>query len=57
MQINLIVTQEEIDLIWLWLSELPYKYSAKLLDNIKKQYDLQISKEVQQEIDSSDKSI
>ena len=53
MQINLIVTKEEVDLIGLWLSELPYKYSAKLISNIKNQYDLQISKEVQQEIDLS----
>ena len=55
MQINLIVTKEEVDLIGLWLSELPYKYSAKLISNIKNQYDLQISKEVQQEIDLSNK--
>jgi hypothetical protein len=55
MQITLIVTKEEVDLIGLWLSELPYKYSAKLIDNIKKQYDLHISKEVQKEIDLTTK--
>ena len=44
----------EIDIIWVWLYELPYKYSHKLIDNIKNQYDMQLSKEVQKEIDKQD---
>lgn len=44
MQITLVIDEKDLDLIWLWLSELPYKYSAKLLGNIKNQYELQKDK-------------
>ena len=47
MQITLIIEEQELDLIGAGLAELPYKHSAKLIENIIKQYNTQ--KETQNE--------
>ena len=48
MQITLIVTEQELDLIWAGLAEIPYKHSAKLIQNLSQQYN--IHKETKKDI-------
>jgi len=48
MQITIILEENELNIIGLWLEELPYKHSAAVLANIKKQYDIQNNKTIEE---------